>query len=143
MVHAPFKVLLACRSESAFLGLRVEQLRETLFGFKDGFGSQLGLDRDAKSKGASPKWWWSVGVTVELGCSNSFTSLKPRFRKKNRLKSGLGLRGLRCETTIYGGDEDDRCCIGVSLVVCASVDICAVQVLKRCRVEAMHVLRLC
>ena len=62
-----------------------------------------GLDRDAESRGASPEWWWSVGVTVELGCSDSFTPLKPRSRKKGRLRSGLGLRHLRDEPLWNGG----------------------------------------
>ena len=31
----------------------------------------------------------------------------------------------------------------VGFMVCASVDVCVVQVLKRCKAEAMHMLRLC
>ena len=50
------------------------------------------------------EWWWSVGVTVELGwCSDSFRPLKPRSRKKRRLRSGLGLRHLRDEPPWSGG----------------------------------------
>ena len=37
----------------------------------------------------------------------------------------------------------DRCCMGVGSVLCTIVDVCVVQVLKRCRAEAVHVLRLC
>ena len=37
----------------------------------------------------------------------------------------------------------DRCCMGVGSMVCTNVDVCVVQVLKRCRAEAVHVLRLC
>ena len=36
---------------------------------------------------------------MELGCSDSFTPLKPRSRKKGRLRLGLGLRHLRDELT--------------------------------------------
>ena len=56
------------------------------------------LDRDIESIGASLEWWWFVGVTVELGCSDSFTPLKLRSRKKGRLRSDLGLRHLRNES---------------------------------------------
>lgn len=49
-----------------------------------------------------------MGVTIKLGCSAFFTLLKSMSRKKDRLRSGLGLRHLRCETTIYGDDEDLR-----------------------------------
>ena len=33
--------------------------------------------------------------------------------------------------------------MGVDSVVCASVDVCVVQVLKRCKAEIVHVLSLC
>ena len=50
------------------------------------------------------EWWWSVGVTVELGwCSDSFRPLKPRSRKKRRLRAGLGLRHLMDEPPWSGG----------------------------------------
>ena len=62
-----------------------------------------GLDWDVESIGASLEWWWSVGVTVELGCSDSFTPLKSRSRKKGRLRLGLGLRHLRNESPWSGG----------------------------------------
>ena len=38
-----------------------------------------------------------------------------------------------------GGGGIDRCCMGVSLGVCASVDVCAMQVLKRCSASAKEV----
>ena len=39
----------------------------------------------------------------------------------------------------FNTKDNDRCCMGVSPVVCASVDVCAVQVLKRCSLSAEEV----
>ena len=62
-----------------------------------------GLDRDAESRGVVLVCEW-LGVTVELGwCPDIFRPLKPRSRKKGRLRSGLGLRHLRDEPPWSGG----------------------------------------